>query len=100
MRGNGEGKKGEWPLVIKIGEKREGGEKEGVLCRRKGDLKREGKRERRNRERVSYIALDDTNNRRRSPVSTSDFPFSCLFSIPSRDRVLELRRKSEAGDLL
>ena len=33
-------------------------------------------------------------------TSTSDFPFSCLFYIPRRDRMLELRRKKEASDLL
>ena len=32
--------------------KKAGGEKEGVLCQRKGDYKREGKRERRERESV------------------------------------------------
>ena len=52
MRGNGEGKKGEWPHVIKKREIWEGGDKDGVLCWCKGVLKREGKRERRKRERT------------------------------------------------
>ena len=52
MRGNGGGKKGEWPRVIKKEEKYLGGEKEGVPCQRKRDYKKEGKRERRKREKV------------------------------------------------
>ena len=39
-------------MKTKNGEKKEGGEKKGVWCQRKGDYKREGRRERRKRERV------------------------------------------------
>ena len=44
MRGNGEGKRGEWPRDIKNGDKWEGRGERGRFSRCKGDYKREEKK--------------------------------------------------------